>query len=179
MSRMTGYCGVSSPSDDFPDALDCAPMSTILLIGSDTPLLEGLAQTLAAVGHLPLIAGTLGDATDLAHATPPLIAVLERSLAFAGDAFRMPLAPGGTLVLYRTAREPAPPLTPALQRLVLADVTLPLERKRLVALVQHVTERAQATGRGPVHTPPDHHAPLRSWERVSGNPINGGDAKRR
>jgi hypothetical protein len=154
-------------------------MSTILLIGSDTPLLEGLAQTLAAVGHLPVIAGTLADAAEVAHAAPPLIAVIERSLAFGGDAFRMPLAPGGTLVLYRTARDPAPPLTPALQRLVLADVTLPLERKRLVALVQHVAERAQATGRGPVHTPPGRQTPFSGWESTSGGPTKGGDAKRR
>src|ERR687886_691603 len=126
---MHGGCGVYSPSDGFPDPLDSAPMSTILLIGSDTPLLEGLAQTLAAVGHLPMIAGSLGDAAEVAH--------------------------------------PAPPLPPALQRLVLADVTLPLERKRLVALVQHVTERAQATGRGPVHTPPGRQAPFGGWESRS------------
>jgi hypothetical protein len=39
-------------------------------------------------------------------------------------------------------------LSPTVQRAVLADLTLPLERNRLVALVQHVGQRAQATGRG-------------------------------
>jgi hypothetical protein len=35
-----------------------------------------------------------------------------------------------------------------LRRNVLADLTLPLERNRLSALVQHVCDRAVAAGRG-------------------------------
>jgi hypothetical protein len=39
-------------------------------------------------------------------------------------------------------------LSPTVQRVVLADLTLPLERNRLMALVQHVEDRAKTTGRG-------------------------------
>jgi hypothetical protein len=39
-------------------------------------------------------------------------------------------------------------MSPTLQRAVLADLALPLERNRLIALVQHVGERAKTTGRG-------------------------------
>jgi len=44
-------------------------------------------------------------------------------------------------------------LAPALQRALLADLALPLERNRLLALVQHVEERARATGRRSHDTP--------------------------
>ena len=49
-------------------------------------------------------------------------------------------------------------LPPTLQRAVLANITLPLERQRLVALVQHVAERVRTTGRRR-DTPPERHAP--------------------
>jgi hypothetical protein len=38
----------------------------------------------------------------------------------------------------------------------MADLALPLERNRLVALVQHVGERARLTGRGPDDHSPEH-----------------------
>ncbi len=51
-------------------------------------------------------------------------------------------------MLYRSIGGVFATLPPSLQRAVLADLTLPLERNRLVALVAHVEERAKATGRG-------------------------------
>ena len=83
----------------------------------------------------------------------------------------MQLAPGGAVVLFRSvgddgrdasseqdgsggdatgAAGAAPPaaLPPALQRTTLAELALPLERHRLVALVQRVEERARRAGRG-------------------------------
>jgi len=65
-----------------------------------------------------------------------------------GEALNIPLAPGGALVLYRAGITGAGALSPTLQRVVLADLALPLERKRLLAIVQHVGERAKTTGRG-------------------------------
>jgi hypothetical protein len=53
---------------------------------------------------------------------------------------------------------PLAPLLPALQRSVLADLTLPLERHRLSALVTSLGDRAQATGRSMRPTPPDNRA---------------------
>jgi hypothetical protein len=43
---------------------------------------------------------------------------------------------------------------------VMAELTLPLERHRLVALIQRMEERAQVTGRGRRgrDTPPDRRA---------------------
>jgi hypothetical protein len=134
-------------------------MSTILLLGVDAPLLEGLAQTLAAVGHLPRIARSASEAVEMASGDPPLLAVVERELALAHpDLLRLPLAPGGAYVFYRVSPDPVSPLPPTMQRVVLADLALPLERNRLVALVQHVAERAAATGRGTRNTPPEHRA---------------------
>jgi hypothetical protein len=68
---------------------------------------------------------------------------------------QLPLARGGALLLYRSNVDTQPvPLAPALQRAALADLTLPLERHRLVALIQRVDERARATGRSRQKAPP-------------------------
>jgi DNA-binding NtrC family response regulator len=130
-------------------------MATILLLGHDAALLEGLAQTLAAVGHKPVLAGSLGEAHDILGSETPLVAVIDRAIAKgSGDALRVPLLPGGAVVLYRSLSDVGGLLPPALQRMTLADLTLPLERQRLVALVQHVESRANHTGRGRRTTPP-------------------------
>src|SRR4051794_34029029 len=99
-------------------------MCTVLLIGPNPALLEGLAQTLASAGHYALITAELGEARDVARAAEtagserPLVAVIERSLASnAGfEVLRLPLAPGGSLVLYRTDAEPRHSLSAAVER---------------------------------------------------------------
>ena len=138
-------------------------MATILLVGTDAPLLEGLSQTLAASGHRTHIALSLAEGAEFASSEPPLLAVVQRDLAAnAAEMLRIPLAPGGTFVLFRLGPEaPTPALGTALQRAVIADLALPLERHRLIALVQSVAERAKRTGRGPTHTPPEDRAPYR------------------
>ena len=122
-------------------------MATILLIGSDEPALEGLAQALSAAGHRTSIARTLAEAADSAALDPPLITLVERGCAATSEFLRLPLTPGGALVVYRTDDSDAPPLPTVVQRATLADLSLPLERQRLLALVQHVEERAKMTGR--------------------------------
>jgi hypothetical protein len=154
-------------------------MASIVLIGTDEALLEGLAQTLGAAGHRAERTTSLAEATRRAAEEPPLVVVAERKLAVAGgargaaDLRRVQLAPGGAVVLFRSvgddgrdasseqdgsgsdatgaaaeaaARQAA--LPPALQRTTLAELALPLERHRLVALVQRVEERARRAGRG-------------------------------
>jgi hypothetical protein len=131
-------------------------MTQILLVGSDEPLLEGLAQSLAALGHTPRVATTIGEARESALVSPPLVAVVSREVAtHAGaDALGIQLSPGGALVLFRSVTTGTPvPLPYSLQRQVLADLTLPLERNRLVALLQHVRERAAAAGRSAIRSP--------------------------
>jgi hypothetical protein len=133
-------------------------MTQILLVGTELPLLEGLAQSFAALGFTPTVVQTLHEAREVAAPHPPLVAVVSRSLAAAStsDAMSIPVAPGGALVLYRAVGSPLVTLSPTVQRAVLADLALPLERNRLVALVQHVGERARLAGRGPDDRSPEH-----------------------
>lgn len=125
-------------------------MTQILLIGGELPLLEGLAQSFAALGFRPVVAQTLHEGRELATHDAPLVAVVSRRLASesSAEALSIPLAPGGALVLFRELSSSLVTLSPTVQRSVLADLTLPLERNRLFALVQHVGERARARGRG-------------------------------
>lgn len=132
-------------------------MTYVMLVGTEVALLEGLAQSLAGLGHRPAVAASLSDARDLCLAHPPLVLVVDRALASASGAelLALPIAAGGARILYRAAAESPAPLLPALQRAVLADLTLPLERNRLSALVQSLSDRAKTTGKAPRITPPD------------------------
>lgn len=125
-------------------------MAQILLVGTETPLLEGLAQSFAALGLTTSVIPTLHEAREIAAQHAPLIAIVSHALAAesTGETLNIPLAPGGALVLYRTGTTGTAAMAPTLQRAVLADLALPLERNRLIALVQHVGERAKTTGRG-------------------------------
>jgi DNA-binding NtrC family response regulator len=128
---------------------DPVDMPHILLVGTDLSLLEGLAQSLSAQGHATRVAATFGDAREMATAHRPLIAVIERGMATesAREVLGLSLAAGGAVVLYRSGTAVAPAMPHVLQRHVLADLALPLERNRLAALVQHVSDRATAAGR--------------------------------
>ena len=132
----------------------------VLLVGPDSALLEGLSQSFAALGYSPRVRETLHEAREAASAKIPLLAVVDSALASesSADALAISLAPGGALVLYHSASESRPSVSPTLQRSVLADLTLPLERKRLMALAQHVSERVRATGRTQRRTPPEQQA---------------------
>lgn len=130
-------------------------MTNLLLVGTDPALLEGLSQSLAALGYGTRAGHSLAEARELAVARPPLIAVVDRGLVedVTPDALGLPLAPGGALVLFTSSTDLPVALSPTLLRAVLADLRLPLERNRLIALVQHVEDRARATGRGRRNTP--------------------------
>jgi hypothetical protein len=124
----------------------------ILLVGTSAAALEGLAQTLSAVGLVVRAAGSLADAREMAIVNRPLIVVVERSLAsaFPSETLGIPLASGGAVVLFRAGSAIRESLSPTVQRVVLADLSLPLERNRLIALIHHVDERTRAAGRGVV-----------------------------
>lgn len=132
----------------------------VLLVGEDSALLEGLSQSLAAVGYVPQAATTLHDARESAAASAPLLVVVQRELAAeaSAEALGIPLAPGGAFVLFHGTATTFIAISPTLQRSVLAELTLPLERNRLVALAQHVHERVLATGRAGRRTPPEQRA---------------------
>ncbi|HEY7896113.1 MAG TPA: hypothetical protein VIC24_14525 [Gemmatimonadaceae bacterium] len=123
-------------------------MASILLIGGDEALLEGLAQMLAHAGHVPHTAHSVHDAIEVAAGTRPLVAIVERNLALANpEIARLPLDNGGSLLIYHRGETTRPALAGSLQRMVLAELDLPLERHRLLALVQRVDERTRASGR--------------------------------
>ena len=130
-------------------------MTYVMLVGSDVALLEGLSQSLAGLGHRPRVCASFTDAREACLARPPLVLVVDRALASSAGAelLQLPLAAGGARILYRVASAGPLPLLPALQRAVLADLTLPLERHRLAALCQSVGERAKTTGKAPRDTP--------------------------
>ena len=137
-------------------------MAIVFLIGSEGALLEGIAQTLAAAGHQPRVCHSVRDAQLRVRDEAPLVAVVERALA-ASDAAarRLPLAVGGATLLYQGGAETSTDaLSLSVQRLVMAELTLPLEKHRLLALIQRVEERARVTGRGArgTDTPPEHRA---------------------
>ena len=136
-------------------------MAYIMLVGTDAALLEGLSQSLAALGHRPMVASTIGEARERAATNTPLVMIVDRLVASAeGQALlAMPLAPGGARLVYRTAATAPAALLPALGRTVLADLMLPLERQRLSALVKSVSERAKATGRTVEGRGHEHRAP--------------------
>lgn len=131
--------------------------TAILLVGSEAALLEGLSQSLAALGYAPRVAHSMQEAREMAAASPPLIVVAESSLVAdsASELLRLPLRPGGARVLFHTPDRRSAVLSPSVQRGVLADLALPLERHRLAALVQSVVERGRTTGRSTKDTPPE------------------------
>lgn len=134
---------------------------TILLLGSDSALVEGLSQSLSALGYSLRVARELTEAQEVASLVPPLIllAASEAAAAAGRELLAVRLAPGGARVLYHSAGDKPATLLVPLQRAVLADLALPLERHRLIALIQHVAQRSGVTGRGPQDTPPEQLAP--------------------
>jgi DNA-binding NtrC family response regulator len=132
-------------------------MALVMLVGTDAALLEGVAQTLGSAGHRVRLAHGLEEARRVAAQDPPMLLVVERSLAVGARALGMRTAPGGATVLFRVAGAEGPALPAAVQRGVLAEITLPLERQRLSALAASVVERAHQVGRSREETPPQEH----------------------
>lgn len=124
----------------------------LLVIGTDDALLEGLAQALASTGQRVATCHTLDEAAQLAHADPPLMLIVDSALVRhdGGSALeRVAVSAGGALVTFHTAGTPASDvaLPRTLARLQMADLELPLERNRLLALAEHLGTRARLAGR--------------------------------
>jgi DNA-binding NtrC family response regulator len=134
--------------------------TVVLLVGSDAALLEGLTQSLAALGYQPSVAATMREARELSLRDAPLVVVVDSALASRApsETLSLRLAAGGALIFYHCAEQRSAALSPALQRSVLTDLALPLERQRLIALVRHVSARAQAAGRVHRDVPPEQSA---------------------
>jgi CheY-like chemotaxis protein len=123
-------------------------VAKVILVGDDVALLEGLAQTLLGFGHEVFFAGTIDDAVAALNGDLPALAVVpSEALAEVAQGATLPLTPGGALIVYCKSEDERPFLPTHLQRATLARLVLPLERKRLVALVQSFDARSRTTGR--------------------------------
>lgn len=122
-------------------------MITTLVIGSDDSVVEGIVQALASAGLRSHVVRSLPEAVTALVEHRPVVTLVQRECASDPEFLRLRLPSGGALVLYRNHDQPTPPIPPWVQRLTLADVVMPLERQRLVAMVQRLTERAVAAGR--------------------------------
>jgi len=131
-------------------------VAKVILVGSDVALLEGLAQTLIGFGHDVSFAATVAEAAaPLSHHLPAIAVVSSQALEEAGMGMTLPLSPGGALIVYGTSHTDQPFLPTKLQRATLAQLVLPLERHRLVALVQSFESRSRTTGRSTRDEPGD------------------------
>ena len=131
-------------------------MAKVILVGADVALLEGLAQTLVGFGHDVSFAATVAEAAgSLSQDLPAMAVVSSEALAEAGAGMTLPLIPGGALIVYGKSHDDQPFLPTKLQRATLAHLVLPLERHRLVALVQSFDSRSRTTGRSAGEEPDD------------------------
>jgi len=131
-------------------------VAKVILVGRDAALLEGLAQTLIGFGHAVSFAGTVSEASgSLSEDLPAIAVVSSEALEEAGVGASLPLSPGGALIVYGTSHGDQPFLPTKLQRSTLAHLVLPLERHRLLALVQSFDSRSRTTGRPAREEPGD------------------------
>jgi len=133
-------------------------MTATLVIGSDESVLEGIAQALAVAGARPHVVRSIAEAAAVLQEIQPLVALVERQSASNPEFLTLRLPPGCAVVLYRHDGDATPALPTAVQRLTLADLVLPWERQRLTTMVQRLTERAVASGRGRRDTPTEDRA---------------------
>jgi hypothetical protein len=123
-------------------------VAKVILVGADTALLEGLAQTLLGLDHDVLFATTVGEVTGMAsNGMPTLTVVSSAALEDAGFGAALPLPLGSALIVYGSSHDDQPFLPTRIQRATLAHLVLPLERHRLVALIQSFESRSRTTGR--------------------------------
>ena len=123
-------------------------MPSILLVGTDTALIEGVSQTLSAAGHQLFFANSLADARDAAGDIRPMVVLVERSaIDEIRSTLRIPLIETGAMLIFQAEGSTAPPLPRRVQRGTLAQLELPLEKRRLLALVRYVENRGQIVGR--------------------------------
>jgi hypothetical protein len=122
-------------------------MASLLIVGTDSALIEGIAQTLTARGHQLFFAPTLADALDAVGAARPLVVLVERSsIDEIRMTLRVPLAPRGAFLVFHAESTANAPLPHRVQRATLAELELPLETQRLLALVRYVENRAHTLG---------------------------------
>ena len=126
-------------------------MASILVVGPDAALLEGVAQTLVGAGHQAVIARDIPDALDTLRGAHPLLALVDcEELQARGAMLQAIVAQGGAVLAFHCDDDDSR-LPFRIKRNTLAELKLPLERQRLLALVKFVENRARAAGRDVFH----------------------------
>jgi hypothetical protein len=120
----------------------------VILVGDDIALLEGVAQTLVGCGHDVTFAATISEAAAImAGDEAAIVVVSTEAVEDAGHGAALPLSANSALIVYGKLHGEHLFLPPKLQRATLAHLVLPLERQRLLALVQSFDSRSRTTGR--------------------------------
>ena len=123
-------------------------MALLLIVGTDSSLIEGMSQTLTGAGHEVMFSRSLADAIESVGDLRPLVLLVERSaIDEIRSTLRVPQAEGGAILIFHPEDTVSPSLPHRLQRATLAELELPLERQRLLALIRYVEKRAHTVGR--------------------------------
>ena len=122
-------------------------MTSVLIVGTDTTLIEGISQNLTARGHQVFFSGNLADALDAVGDVRPMVVLVERgAVDETRMTLRIPLAQRGAFVVFHAEDSVTEPLPHRVQRATLAELELPLETQRLMTLIRYVEGRAQTLG---------------------------------
>jgi DNA-binding NtrC family response regulator len=122
-------------------------VTSILVVGPDAALLEGVAQTLIGAGHQTVIAHDIPEALETLRGSHPLLALVDcEELQARGAMLQTTIAHGGAVLAFHCDDDDSR-LPFRIKRTTLAELKLPLERQRLLALVKYVENRARAAGR--------------------------------
>jgi DNA-binding NtrC family response regulator len=122
-------------------------VASILVVGPDAALLEGVAQTLVGAGHQVVISRDIPEALETLRGSHPLLALVDcEELQTRGAMLQAVVAHGGAVLAFHCDDDDSR-LPYRLNRTTLAELKLPLERQRLLALVKYVQDRARAAGR--------------------------------
>jgi DNA-binding NtrC family response regulator len=125
-------------------------VALILVVGPDAAVLEGLSQTLVGAGHHVHLAGDISEAILGLGDSRPMVAVIDSDeLMRGGLGLRGSLAAGGAIIAFHCDEADAIRLPFELRRATLAELQLPLERQRLLALVKFVDSRARTARKDP------------------------------
>ena len=120
----------------------------VLIVGGEPAVQEGVLQSVRAAGLVAEGCPDLRCAHEATLEAPPVALVVHVSLTSAGEELRrLPLLPGGAMILFRDGEHAGASAGQPVGRSVIAELSLPLERARLVALLSRIVARARVTGR--------------------------------
>ncbi|HUF30662.1 MAG TPA: hypothetical protein VMM77_08330 [Gemmatimonadaceae bacterium] len=120
----------------------------VLMVGGDAALREVVLQLLRTTGLSGAGCEDVSCAREMAAVAPPLALVMDVKLSPVQEgAGCIPILPGGSVILFREGVSAARATQQVFGRALVAELSLPLERARLMTLLQRIVARARITGR--------------------------------